>query len=133
MECVAARNLAAMAFCVSPSSRLRLRKMWRRRTASGGHGVRWRSRLLKVEAKAGSESCVATKEDFADEDDYVKAGGSELVFVQMQQNKVMEMQSKIVDKVSCSLAHVSWILILVIFFLRLSIVMIGPERFPKFG
>lgn len=105
MECVSARNLAAMAFCVSPSPRLRLRKkkLWRRRTASGGHGVRWRSRWLKVEAKAGGESCVATKEDFADEDDYVKAGGSELVFVQMQQNKAMEMQSKLVDKVSCSL------------------------------
>ncbi|KAH1232216.1 Lycopene epsilon cyclase, chloroplastic [Glycine soja] len=102
MECVAARNLAAMAFCVSPlSSRLRLRrkKLWRRRTASsssscGGRGVR----CLKVEAKAGSESCVATKEDFADEEDYVKAGGSELVFVQMQQNKAMEMQSKLADK-----------------------------------
>ncbi|KAG4949405.1 hypothetical protein JHK84_042865 [Glycine max] len=103
MECVAARNLAAMAFCVSPSSsrlRLRRKKLWRRRAASsssscgGGRGVRW----LKVEAKAGSESCVATKEDFADEEDYVKAGGSELVFVQMQQKKAMEMQSKLADK-----------------------------------
>lgn len=119
MECVAARNLAAMAFCVSPSSsrlRLRRKKLWRRRAASsssscgGGRGVRW----LKVEAKAGSESCVATKEDFADEEDYVKAGGSELVFVQMQQNKAMEMQSKLADKVFFgSLASVSWILILV--------------------
>lgn len=67
-----------------------------------------------MEAKAGSESCVATKEDFADEEDYVKAGGSELVFVQMQQNKAMEMQSKLADKVFFgSLASVSWILILV--------------------
>ncbi|KAL9314652.1 hypothetical protein ACSQ67_020104 [Phaseolus vulgaris] len=100
MECVAARNLAAMAFCLSPSSRLRLRRknLWRRRTASGGHDVRWRSRWLKAEAKAGSESCVATKENFADDEDYVKAGGSELVFVHMQQNKAMEMQSKLVDK-----------------------------------
>lgn len=117
MECVAARNLAAMAFCLSPSSRLRLRRknLWRRRTASGGHDVRWRSRWLKAEAKAGSESCVATKENFADDEDYVKAGGSELVFVHMQQNKAMEMQSKLVDKVSGSLAHISWILILVVF------------------
>nr|KYP62251.1 hypothetical protein KK1_016778 [Cajanus cajan] len=104
MECVGARNVAAMAFCVSPASRLRLRrkKLWRRRasssSSSSGHGVRCRSRWLKVEAKAGSESCVATKEDFADEEDYVKAGGSELVFVQMQQNKAMEMQSKLADK-----------------------------------
>ncbi|TKY72823.1 Lycopene epsilon cyclase [Spatholobus suberectus] len=103
MECVGARNLAAMAFCVSPSSsrlRLRRKKLWRRRTSSFGHGIRCRSRCLKVEAKTGtgSESCVATKEDFADEEDYVKAGGSELVFVQMQQNKAMEMQSKLADK-----------------------------------
>lgn len=122
MECVAARNLAAMAFCVSPSSsrlRLRRKKLWRRRAASsssscgGGRGVRW----LKVEAKAGSESCVATKEDFADEEDYVKAGGSELVFVQMQQKKAMEMQSKLADKVFGSLAYASWILIVVVDFL----------------
>ncbi|XP_027339656.1 lycopene epsilon cyclase, chloroplastic isoform X2 [Abrus precatorius] len=100
MECVGARNLTAMAFCVSPSSRLRLRrkKLWRRRSSSCGHAVRLRSRCLKVEAKTGVGSCVATKEDFADEEDYVKAGGSELVFVQMQQNKTMEMQSKLADK-----------------------------------
>lgn len=96
MECVGARNLAAMAFCMSPSSlRLRRKKLGRRRTSPCGHGS---MRCLKVEAKAGSESCVATKKDFADEEDYVKAGGSELVFVQMQQNKAMEMQSKLADK-----------------------------------
>lgn len=94
----------AMAFSLSPSSRLQLRKkkLWRRRASSYGHVARWRSHSLKVEAKAGagSESCVVAKEDFADEEDFVKAGGSELVFVQMQQKKSMEMQSKLADKVS---------------------------------
>lgn len=50
---------------------------------------------------AKSESCVALEEGaFADEEDYIKAGGSELYFVQMQQNKTMENQSRISDKVS---------------------------------
>jgi len=39
------------------------------------------------------------REDFADEEDFVKAGGSELLYVQMQQNKHMDEQSKIADKV----------------------------------
>ncbi|CAO2841518.1 unnamed protein product [Amaranthus hypochondriacus] len=43
-------------------------------------------------------SCVATKEDFANEEDFIKAGGSELVYVQMQQNKDMDNHSKIGDK-----------------------------------
>lgn len=49
---------------------------------------------------AGSDSCLAlpVKEDFADEEDYVKAGGSELFFVQMQRNKDMDQQSKLSDK-----------------------------------
>ncbi|KAE8722019.1 Lycopene epsilon cyclase [Hibiscus syriacus] len=38
---------------------------------------------------ASGESCVAVKEDFADEEVFIKAGGSELLFVQMQQNKEM--------------------------------------------
>lgn len=58
--------------------------------------------FVRVRASAGSESCVAVdfKEGLADEEDYVKAGGSELVFVQMQQNKLMEKQSKLADKVA---------------------------------
>jgi lycopene epsilon-cyclase len=54
---------------------------------------------LEAKAGTGSESCVVAREDFADEEDFVKAGGSELVFVQMQQRKSMEMQSKLADKV----------------------------------
>lgn len=47
---------------------------------------------------ANGESRVAVKEGFPDEEDYVKAGGSELYFVQLQQNKTMEKQSRISDK-----------------------------------
>lgn len=113
MECVGARNLAAMAFCSSPSSRLQLRrkKLWRKRGVSSySDAIRLRSFSLKVEAKAstGSESCVVAREDFADEEDFVKAGGSELDFVQMQQKKSMEMQSKLADKVSGSHVCVSY-------------------------
>ncbi|KAF2539605.1 hypothetical protein F2Q68_00021909 [Brassica cretica] len=51
-------------------------------------------------AGSGIESCVAVREDFADEEDFVKAGGSEILYVQMQQNKDMDEheQSKLVDK-----------------------------------
>jgi lycopene epsilon-cyclase len=57
---------------------------------------------VRVKAgSAGSESCVAVdfKDGFSDKEDFVKAGGSELLFVQMQQNKLMDKQSKLADKV----------------------------------
>ncbi|XP_054807591.1 lycopene epsilon cyclase, chloroplastic isoform X2 [Prosopis cineraria] len=98
MECVAARNFAAMTVSFGSSSRARKKELLRRPTFFSGDGYWCRSRCLRVEARAGSESLVAVDENFADEEDYVKAGGSELVFVQMQQNKTMEKQSKLVDK-----------------------------------
>lgn len=65
---------------------------------------------LRVRAAAGggggSEGCVAVKEGFADEEDFVKAGGSELMFVQMQKNKEMELQqSRLSDKACLPLIH----------------------------
>ncbi|KAK7259285.1 hypothetical protein RIF29_24887 [Crotalaria pallida] len=116
MECVAARHFTVMAVCLSSSLKLRLRRKSNVTPSSfrGGHAIALRNlddgrrhhhlrrRRLEsffvVRAGAGSESCVVTKEEFADEEDYVKAGGSELVFVQMQQKKSMEMQSKLADK-----------------------------------
>ncbi|XP_074578739.1 lycopene epsilon cyclase, chloroplastic [Curcuma longa] len=65
--------------------------------------------LLRVRAAVGggADSCVATRnevsgvvEEFADEEDFVKAGGSERLFVRMQETKQMERQSKIADKLS---------------------------------
>lgn len=53
---------------------------------------------LQVKASSAKKNCVTVKQDFADEEDYIKAGGSELLFVQMQQNKYMDKQSKLADK-----------------------------------
>lgn len=104
MECVGvgARNFTAMTTVsfwptvrrgVIPTSKKEA-PMFRYGTLYNKHSV------LQVRANAGSESCVgvAVKQGFADEEDYVKAGGSELLFVQMQQNKTMEKQSKLADK-----------------------------------
>uniref|UniRef100_A0A1J3FTY1 Lycopene epsilon cyclase, chloroplastic n=1 Tax=Noccaea caerulescens TaxID=107243 RepID=A0A1J3FTY1_NOCCA len=98
MECVGARNFATMAVSAFPSwsSRRKLPVVKR-------YSVRnFRCGLCRVRASggagSGSESCVAVREDFADEEDFVKAGGSEILFVQMQQNKDMDEQSKLIDK-----------------------------------
>ncbi|XP_023538578.1 lycopene epsilon cyclase, chloroplastic-like isoform X2 [Cucurbita pepo subsp. pepo] len=100
MECIglAARNFAAMAASSSPNlastGRRNLQLLCR--TESRRFGLRRRSML--VMASAGSDSCFAVKEGFSDEEDFIKGGGSELLFVQMQQNKAMEMQSKLADE-----------------------------------
>ncbi|KAF1870470.1 hypothetical protein Lal_00003676 [Lupinus albus] len=112
MECVGVRNFTSMAVSLTSSSTLWLRRKNVTRTSFCGNAIALRNlhlrlrrcnrrrleSFLDVKAGAGSESCVVTKEEFADEEDYVKAGGSELVFVQMQQKKSMEMQSKLVEK-----------------------------------
>ncbi|XP_030465233.1 lycopene epsilon cyclase, chloroplastic [Syzygium oleosum] len=96
MECVvgggAGRFAAAMA--VAPRPR------WRARRARG-HAPFRRRRACGVVRAGGarsSDGCVAVREGFADEEDYVKAGGSELCFVEMQQGKAMDDQSRIADK-----------------------------------
>lgn len=104
MECIGLRNLGPMAVSGCPNWRPRRN----RPRLKQNHRVVERccnnsclSSSLRVRASgSGGESCVAVKEDFADEEDYVKAGGSELVFVQMQQRKDMDKQSKLADKVS---------------------------------
>ncbi|XP_057968716.1 lycopene epsilon cyclase, chloroplastic isoform X2 [Malania oleifera] len=100
MECLGARNFAAMAVfspCVARWSRRRRSLITVKHTrAMYGQGSCVRS--LRARAGARNESCVDVKECFADEEDYIKAGGSELLFVQMQQNKAMEKQSKLADK-----------------------------------
>ncbi|KAL0345080.1 UNVERIFIED_CONTAM: Lycopene epsilon cyclase, chloroplastic [Sesamum radiatum] len=104
MESLAARNLTAMAVSIYPTMSSSRKKRLRSEigfpvnahTSCTATGFRVRC----GGASAGSESCLAlpVKEDFADEEDYVKAGGSELLFVQMQQNKHMDQQSKLADK-----------------------------------
>lgn len=98
MDCLGASNFATMA--VSPAWRSRRRfpqKSKHFSISNGGFGS-FRVRVRAVRS-GGSEGCVATKEQFADEEDYIKAGGSEILFVQMQQNKDMDKQSKLADKV----------------------------------
>lgn len=109
MDCVGlgARNFTAMtvSFCptvrrgVIPSSKKEA-PIFRYGTLCNKHS------LLQVRANAGSESCVgvAVTQGFADEEDYVKGGGSQLLFVQMQQNKTMEKQSKLAEKVNSRLS-----------------------------
>ncbi|KAB1209358.1 Lycopene epsilon cyclase, chloroplastic [Morella rubra] len=100
MECLGlgARNSAAMTVSFCPLLRSR-RFMLTRKPALFRRCSLFRH-LVHVRASTGRESCVAVdlKEGFADEEDYIKAGGSELFFVQMQQKKSMEKQSKLADK-----------------------------------
>ena len=92
MACVGAQIFAAMVVssCVpSSSSRSRMELVAATRASFCGHHSLSHSHCLKVnkaEASAGGESCVAdlNKETLADDEHYVKAGGSELAFVQMQ-------------------------------------------------
>ncbi|KAM2313649.1 hypothetical protein EV1_026298 [Malus domestica] len=98
MDCVAAMTAS---FC--PAWRAR-----RRGGLAGGkegpffrYGLCNKVSLLRVRASAGGEGGgvgVAVKEGFADEEDFMKGGGPELLLVQMQQKKVMEKQSKLAEK-----------------------------------
>ncbi|XP_031093580.1 lycopene epsilon cyclase, chloroplastic [Ipomoea triloba] len=109
MECIGALNFSAMALSTCPA----VKSFCRRRLRGERHGV-WPIRTenctyistsaaavatLRVRCKSsGSTSAgVALREEFADEEDYVKGGGSEILFVQMQQNKHMDEQSKLLD------------------------------------
>ncbi|CAN7067139.1 unnamed protein product [Brassica rapa subsp. trilocularis] len=97
MECVGARNFAATAVTSFPS--------WSSSRKNFPVANRYsfsnlRCGFVKVRASGGGagSGCVAVREDYADEEDFVKAGGSEILYVQMQQNKDMDEQSKLVDK-----------------------------------
>ncbi|KAA8523275.1 hypothetical protein F0562_009698 [Nyssa sinensis] len=97
MECIGARNFATMVVSTCPTWTSR-RKRLRNKQSRSMHRYSSHISSLQVRSSAGSESCVAVKEDFADEEDYIKAGGSELLFVQMQQKKSMDKQSKLTEK-----------------------------------
>lgn len=98
MECCIVPSRFATASSSATWSSLR-----RRRTVEAGNFVVSRtssSWKVRVNCHRGSESCVAVQEEFADEEDFIKAGGSQLLFVQMQQSKSMDQQSKLEDKVT---------------------------------
>ncbi|XP_068650229.1 lycopene epsilon cyclase, chloroplastic [Aristolochia californica] len=93
MTCISIRHSAATVSC--PDGNL-----FRRRR---GYACRrqWtqRSRRKGPQALRQEESCaVSVKNGFVDEEDYVKAGGSLMQFVEMQERKPMEEQGRISDK-----------------------------------
>nr|XP_010938743.1 lycopene epsilon cyclase, chloroplastic isoform X1 [Elaeis guineensis] len=108
MECLGGTNYAALSI---PFHDWRFRWRWmvagkqllhQRRRPSG------LVRRLRVRGDgAGRESCTVTaatvveeEKKFADEEDFIKSGGSELFYVEMQASKPMEKQGKIADKLS---------------------------------
>ncbi|KAK8343424.1 hypothetical protein V6Z11_A07G013500 [Gossypium hirsutum] len=94
---VGARNFEAVAVSKSATWRSHRRKD----PVSTKMAVSNNQRLISLDVSGSGavrESYVAVKEGFADEEDYVKAGGSQLLFVQMQQHKEMDEQSKLADK-----------------------------------
>lgn len=101
MECIGAGKFGAMAVFTRP----RLKEIVRKRVMPRRKQCLWPINMQVKCSSSGSESCVVDKEDFADEEDYIKAGGSQLVFVQMQQKKDMDQQSKLSDKVIFLIPH----------------------------
>nr|UOL49150.1 lycopene epsilon-cyclase [Chelidonium majus] len=107
--CIGARsNITAMAISPScPVLRSRTRRLLSTTSISSSssshliHGYSFSSLNVKAcHADSTTQSCsVSVKEGgFVDEEDYIKAGGSEILFVQMQQTKPMEELTKISDK-----------------------------------
>uniref|UniRef100_A0A0D9YAY2 Uncharacterized protein n=1 Tax=Oryza glumipatula TaxID=40148 RepID=A0A0D9YAY2_9ORYZ len=62
---------------------------------------RWMVRCVATEKHkdAAAARLGGVEVEFADEEDYVKGGGGELLYVQMQASKSMDSQSKISSKV----------------------------------
>ncbi|OVA08403.1 2-oxoacid dehydrogenase acyltransferase [Macleaya cordata] len=107
MECIGARsNITAMAISPCPVWRSRTKRLLSTNNSSSySHLIRRYSfSSLQVKASNGGSSTtesfsVSVKEGgFVDEEDYIKSGGSEILFVQMQQTKPMDEQVKISDK-----------------------------------
>ncbi|GMH13741.1 hypothetical protein Nepgr_015582 [Nepenthes gracilis] len=100
--CLRAPNCAAAA--ASPGLTWTLYKLRNSKQSRYPRGNSWhfksclRSFVTKSSTGRSTSNSVAVKEDFADEEDFLKAGGSELLYVQMQQNKHMDNQSRIADK-----------------------------------
>jgi lycopene epsilon-cyclase len=81
---------------------------------------RWRRAGWSRRVGGPKVRCVATEKhdeaaavgvEFADEEDYRKGGGGELLYVQMQATKPMESQSKIASKVIRFLISLAMIMI----------------------
>ncbi|KAG9451815.1 hypothetical protein H6P81_004719 [Aristolochia fimbriata] len=95
MTCVSIRHSAAIAVSCPDGSFVR-----RRRSYGGVRQWTRGGRRKGPQALRQEESCAAlsVKNGFADEEEYVKAGGSLMRFVEMQERKPMEEQGRISDK-----------------------------------
>ncbi|XP_077247918.1 lycopene beta/epsilon cyclase protein isoform X2 [Tasmannia lanceolata] len=98
MECLGARSSVFLAMSCSDWSAFRRKRVFCKKKLKQQHREAWRRQNLKVRARSSEESCVAVKDGFADEEDYIKAGGTQLLFVQIQARKHMEKQGKIAEK-----------------------------------
>lgn len=114
MECVfglGGRNVSVGVSSPSSESIRRSRRGLRGVSSTVVQNRRFRVHRIKASV-AKEENRADVKAGFADEEDYIKGGGSELYFVQMQQNKNMEMQSRISDKVNKSCNFLVFLLII---------------------
>ncbi|KAJ9551272.1 hypothetical protein OSB04_015317 [Centaurea solstitialis] len=109
MECVGARSITTATMAVFTCPRFmnyNIRNgfsLLKRRNFSS-LTLSLSSSLKQIKCSGRTDGCVVVKEGISEEDeeDYVKAGGSELLFVQMQQNKAMDSQSRLSDKVTAT-------------------------------
>lgn len=107
MDCLGQRSLSVSL----QAWRFRKRRAWshreqrvvveRKKRSLGAVPVRTGHGSVPVRATTSGE-VVRTEEGFADEEDYRKGGGSEILYVKMQEMKQMERQSKLADKVTNS-------------------------------
>lgn len=58
-----------------------------------------------VPSRATTSGEVVRTKEFADEEDLIKGGGNEIFYVEMQEMKQMERQSKLADKVTYSFTN----------------------------
>lgn len=100
MECYGARNMTSstMAVFTNPNfMNYTIRQQFSVRQHRRYSNFSLSSSLKRIKCSGKREMSLVVE----DEEDYVKAGGSELLFVQMQQNKSMDTQSKLSEKVNC--------------------------------
>ncbi|PKA57296.1 Lycopene epsilon cyclase, chloroplastic [Apostasia shenzhenica] len=98
MECSLAHGRAAAVSAPIGDRRLQERRAADLRWPIARQRRRHLRLLSPVSAGGVTTEVKGGVEEFADEEDYVKAGGTELLFVKMQEQKSMEKQSKIADK-----------------------------------
>ncbi|XP_058084929.1 lycopene epsilon cyclase, chloroplastic [Magnolia sinica] len=98
MECFGVRHSAALAVSCPDWISFRRRRVFTKQRRQQQQQQRRRSLYVATSADGREQSYTAVRDDFADEEDYIKAGGTQLLFVQMQERKPAEKQCKIADQ-----------------------------------